>query len=200
MDEREALSNAANLIRSGGIVIFPTDTAFGIGCRMDDRKAVDRLFAVRQRPRSQATPLLVDSIGMALSYFRNPPDVVRTLMLRYWPGALTVVSRCRVERVYAPVRGGSGTVGLRLPDHPVPLALIEAAGVPIIGTSANIHGRATPYTSDDLDPELTGQVDMVIPGRVSVGIASTVVDCSVRPSVVRRQGSVHIPEEVLRAS
>lgn len=195
MDKKSALvREAITILRDGGIVIYPTDTAFGIGCRIDDHAAVDRLFSLRRRPPDMATPVLVDSQAMALAYFDSPSDIVRHLSENYWPGALTIISECDTDRIYSPIRGGSSTVGLRMPDHATTLSLIQGIGVPIIGTSANFHGHPTPYSAADLDPQLTKLVDMVVPGNAKGRSASTVVDCSTIPYRIVRQGEVRLPE------
>ncbi len=179
-------------MKQGGIVIFPTDTAFGIGCRIDKPKSIDRLFAIRKRPLTQATPVLVSSIDMALPYLDHPKDIVRRLMETYWPGALTIVSACKKDLLYSPIRGNGETVGLRMPDHETALRIIEGVGVPILGPSANFHGKQTPFRFEDLDPELTKLVDYVVQGACTVGLASTVVDCSVTPCRILRQGAVSL--------
>lgn len=184
------LKKAIAVLNDGGIALYPTDTAFGIGCRIDDTKAVDRLFAIRKRPLTQAMPILVSSIDMALSYFDSPPHIVRHLMKTYWPGALTIIYHCKKNMVSSPLLGGGTTIGLRMPNHPVALAIIEGVGVPIAGSSANFHGEKTPYTFEDLDPELTKLVDVVVPGDCTLKSASTVVDCTVEPYKIIRQGVV----------
>lgn len=180
------------LLDNGGIIIYPTDTAFGIGCRIDRPAAVDRLFALRKRPEGMAMPVLVDCEDMALSYFDSPSYIVRHLMKTYWPGALTIIADCKKNLIYSTIRGKGNTVGLRMPNHPVPLALIKEQGVPVIGSSANFHGDPTPYRFEDLNPELTKLVDYVIPGECSIKQASTVVDCSVEPYKIIRQGAVKL--------
>ncbi len=184
------IQKAIDVLINGGIVIYPTDTAFGIGCRMDDHIAVDRLFTIRKRPLTQATPVLVSSEDMALAYYLNPPEIVRRLIKQYWPGALTIIAKCKKELVYSPIRGGRETIGLRMPNHETALAIIRGVGVPILGPSANFHGQPTPYRSEDLDPELVKQVDYVVPGTCPVGNVSTVVDCSVEPYRIVRQGAM----------
>ena len=188
----DIVDQAIKVLIGGGIVIYPTDTAFGIGCRVDSRDAVDRLFTIRRRPLVKATPVLVDSMDMALTYYSSPLPIVRHLMKTYWPGALTVVAPANIDLLYSPIRGGSPNVGLRMPSHEVPLALVGGVGVPILGPSANFHDSKTPYKFEDLDPDLVKLVDLVIPGECSVGVASTVVDCSVEPYKIIRQGSVYL--------
>ncbi len=185
-------TKAIDVLNRGGIVIYPTDTAFGIGCRIDRPDAVDRLFFIRRRSVAQATPVLVASIEMALPYLNILSDVVRRLMNEYWPGALTIVAPGKKELIYSPIRGDGNTIGLRMPNHTTALAIISGAGVPILGPSANFHGHTTPYCWDDLDPELVKMVDLVVPGDCSIKNISTVIDCSVNPYNIIRQGAVRI--------
>lgn len=186
------IQKTIDVLKEGGIAIYPTDTAFGIGCRIDDVKAVDRLFTMRKRPVTQAMPILVSSIDMALVYFDSPTHIVRHLIEKYWPGALTIIYRCKKNMVYGPLLGGGNTIGLRMPNNPVALAIIEGVGVPIAGSSANFHGEMTPYTFEDLDPEITKLVDIVVPGVCTLKSASTVVDCTVEPYKIIRQGEVDL--------
>lgn len=187
------IQKAIQTLNDGGIIIYPTDTAFGIGCRIDSREAVDRFFALRKRPLTKAPPLLVASVDMALSYLDHPSEIVRRFMDVYWPGALTIVAPAKKDMLYSPLYGvGGDTIGVRMPNHPTILAIIEGAGVPIIGSSANFHGEPTPYRSDDVNPLLAGLVDLVVPGTVTVGNVSTVVDCSVDPYKILRQGAIQL--------
>lgn len=187
------IEEAIEILDKGGIVIFPTDTAYGIGCRMDNESAVQRLFALRRRPETQAVPVLISGLPMARKYLYPIPDlVVEGLTRRYWPGALTIVLPCRTERVPALVRGGGETLGVRMPDHPVLRMMIEALGVPLLAPSANFHGQPTPYDYKELDQELVSMVDFVLKGECPLQQVSTVVDCSVMPWQILRQGAVRV--------
>ncbi len=128
--------------------------------------------------------------SQALAYFDHPKDIVRHMMQKYWPGALTIVSPCFKNLVYSPIRGDGEKIGLRMPNHKTALALITGAGVPLLGPSANFHGLPTPYSYESLDPALCKLVDVVVHGECSVGIASTVVDVSGEMPRVIRQGAV----------
>ncbi len=189
----EQIQQAIEVLQQGGIVIFPTDTAFGIGCRMDDEKAIRKLFSLRRRPETQAVPVLVEKIAMARDYWTTIPEEVEQQLLRkYWPGALTVILHCQMEKVPELVRGGKDTIGLRMPDHDTALALIRGIGVPLIGTSANFHAFPTPYSFDALDKELVRLVDFVVEGECQTKLASTVIDCTVNPWHIVRDGAVTI--------
>jgi len=189
----ENIKNAIRILNEGGIVIFPTDTAFGVGCRIDNQDAVEKLFKIRKRPLGQAVPVLVKDANMAQYYLQSIPEKVkRELMDRYWPGALTIVLPCRVENVFKLVRGGGNSLGVRMPDHETALFLIGGAGVPILGPSANFHGGKTPYRFEDLDRNFVKMVDYVVPGECSLKNASTVIDCSKNEWRTIRKGAITI--------
>jgi L-threonylcarbamoyladenylate synthase len=191
---QQEIEQAVRLIKQGGVIIFPTDTAYGIGCRIDDEKAVERLFAIRKRAETKATPVLVSDIEMAQDYLQPLSDAIKdTLINKYWPGALTIVLPCRKENVPDLVRGGGETLGVRMPNHPTALEIIKGVGVPILGPSANFAGEPTPYEFGDLDSELVKMVDYVVSGKCTIKHASTVIDCSVEPWKVLREGGIKFP-------
>lgn len=190
MVDNTSIQKAISIINSGGIVVFPTDTAFGVGCRIDNVEAINRVFKIRNRPMMQPLPILVSSLEQSLAYYHSPSDIVRHLMETYWPGALTIVDYCKKNVVLSPIRGGGETVGIRWSNHSVPQVLIEAVGVPIVGPSANFHGKPTPFTFDSLDPNFIKLVDFVIPGECRGQLSSTVVDCTTDPYTIIRQGAI----------
>lgn len=187
------IANAIEILRDGGVVIFPTDTAFGIGCRIDDEKAVERLFKIRKRPLNQAAPVLVSSLEMAARYVKKiSNDVQKELIKKYWPGALTIILPCKLDKVPSPVRGGGKNLGIRIPDHKITLSIIEGVGVPILGPSANFSGEPTPYEFNSLNPELIRKVDYVVHGKTQTGKVSTVIDVSKKPWRILRQGAIKL--------
>ncbi len=189
----EELTQAVKILKKGGVVIFPTDTAFGIGCRIDNEKAVERLFNIRKRPTTQATPVLVDTVKMAKEYVQKiPQEVIDQLIEPYWPGALTIVLPCKTEKVLPLVRGGGNTIGVRIPNNLTTRTLIRETGIPILGPSANFHGEPTPYEFENLSKELVRLVDYVVPGICSVKQASTVIDCSIKQWKILREGVVQL--------
>ncbi len=189
----EQLNRAIKVLKEGGIVIFPTDTAFGVGCRIDRESAVRRLFAIRKRPKTQAAPVLVDTVKMAQDYLLPiPKEVTDKLIEPYWPGALTIIFPCRVDKVPGLVAGGGKTLGVRIPNHAIARAIIRGVGVPILGPSANFHRGKTPYKMEDLDNKFTKLVDFVVSGNCPVGNVSTIVDCSVTPWKMIRKGALKI--------
>lgn len=189
----DQIQKAVELLKEGGIVIFPTDTAFGIGCRIDNEDSVKRLFKIRNRPINQATPVLVNGLDMALSYLKDvPQDVIEKLINVYWPGALTVVLNCKKDKVPELVRGGGENLGVRMPDSSITLDIIKEINIPILGPSANFHNDKTPYELKDLDKNLIKLVDYVVEGQCKLKMASTVIDCTKKPWEILRKGAVEV--------
>ena len=114
------------------------------------------------------------------------------MIAKYWPGALTIVIPCIKEKVPELVRGKGNNLGVRMPDHEVALEIIKGVGVPLLGPSANFHGEVTPFIFEELDTELIKLVDYVVPGECRSKQASTVIDCSVTPWKILRQGVINL--------
>lgn len=188
----DQIEKAVEVLNKGGIVVFPTDTAFGIGCRIDKKESVEKLFEIRKRPLSQATPVLVDSVEMARKYAHIPDDVMEKYISPFWPGALTIVLECTKETVPSLVTGGTNTIGLRMPNNKTILEIIKKVGVPVLGPSANFHSEDTPFRFEDLNKELLKLVDFVVNGEVILKQASTVIDCSKKPYRILRKGAINI--------
>lgn len=187
------VKKASQVLNEGGIIIFPTDTAFGIGCRIDNLQSVEKLYSLRKRPATMAVPVLFDSIQRVKAYTSEITEKVETeLMKKYWPGALTIILPANREKVPSLVSGGGLTIGTRIPAHEIPLQLIQMTKCPLIGTSANFHGEPTPYLMSALDPQLFSLVDFVLPGETSQGKESTVIDCSINPWEIKRQGAIDL--------
>lgn len=193
----EALLRARRLLRSGGVVAFPTDTVYGVGALAFQSEAVSKLYSVKERPADKAIPILVAQIEDIARVALSVPTVAWDLAERYWPGALTLILH-RAPDVPSVVTAGGDTVAIRCPDHPVPLALIDACGTPLAVTSANVSGRASPATARQVVAQLAARVPLIIDGgKCPGGVPSTVIDVSARPARLLRAGSV--PAEELRA-
>lgn len=192
-----AILRAAAIIRAGGLVAFPTETVYGLGAHALDPEAVARIFDAKGRPAGDpvivhvATALAVDAIAASV------PPSARALMSAFWPGPLTVIV-ARGSAVPLRVTAGGDTVAVRVPSHPVALALLRVAGVPIAAPSANRFSRPSPTTADDVAEDLGDRVDMILDGGpCRHGVESTVVDCTREMPVVLRPGAITI--EALRA-
>lgn len=193
MNITEDPSILVETLQNGGICIFPTDTAFGIGCRIDDETSVKKLFEIRKRPENKPLLALVDSIEMAEKYVEAiDPEVRSMLMENYWPGGLTIVLPSKTGRVPEIVRGGGRTLGIRLPNHEVIRSVVKQLGVSLLAPSANFAGEPTPFTLDEIDTKLLEKVDCVLKGTCTLKEQSTVIDCSQKTWGIVREGAVKI--------
>lgn len=192
-----SIDEAISILNRGGVVIYPTDTAFGIGCKADNKKAIKRVFEIRKRPLSKPVSILVDSKKMGLGYFENPTVSVKRLMDCYWPGALTIIYTANNKTIDKLVTAGGSTVGIRMPSHKTTHALIKGIKTGLLGPSANLHNGKTPFKRNDLDEELTKQVDHVVNGDCYGNTASTVIDCTKKPFKIIRQGACIIDKKYL---
>lgn len=178
-------------LKNSEIVIFPTDTAYGIGCRMDSVTSVKRIFNIRQRDEKNPLLILVSSIKMAEKYVKIGKKV-KAFINSYWPGGVTLILPCRKDVVPGVVRSGGETLAVRMPKHAELLEVIKRVGVPIVAPSANRSGEKTPYTLEDLDEGLVEQVDEVLGGECTYKKESTIIDTTVNPWKVVREGAVKI--------
>lgn len=191
-----AIDLAVRALASAQIVALPTDTVYGLAADPFSTGGADRLFRLKRRPRQVDLPLLVADEEQALSLATGVPATARRLMDRFWPGALTVVLPRRPD-LTADLGADEATVGMRCPDHPVPLALCRAHG-PIATSSANLHGQPTATTAEEVAALFGPAVAVVLDGGRCDGAPSTVVDCTgTRPKLLREG---RIPwDEVLAA-
>lgn len=184
-----SISEASRLIREGRVGIFPTDTAFGIGCRIDDENAVARVYRIRRRPSEKAVLALVGSLAMAENYVQLTKEA-HNIIARYWPGGLTVILKCRPSKVPLNVRANGDTLAVRMPNHTDILRLINEVGVPIIAPSANFSGEKTPLTFEEVSKQLINEVDFVLTGMCTIKGVSTIIDATHEPVTVVRKGVV----------
>jgi L-threonylcarbamoyladenylate synthase len=185
-----SVQRAAELIRAGKLVAFPTETVYGLGANALDAAAVERIFTAKGRPRTSPLIVHVDSVEMARGLAACWPAAAETLARRYWPGPLTLVVPKRAE-IPDIVTAGLPTVGLRMPAHPLALELIRAAGVPIAGPSANRFTELSPTTAGHVPDSLADHV--LDGGPARVGIESTVLSLVGSP-VLLRPGVIPLPE------
>jgi L-threonylcarbamoyladenylate synthase len=186
------LERAAQALRRGDLVAFPTETFYGLGAAALDAPAVQRVVSAKGRPEHKPLLVLVDSIAMAESVAAEVPPPARALMLRWWPGPLTIVLRASA-RVPGAVTAGTGTVGLRLSPHPVARGVVGALGAPVTAPSANASGQPPPSTADGVLAYFEGVIAMVLDaGPTPGGLPSTVVDATTDPPRVIRQGAARL--------
>ncbi len=194
--DRAALAPAVACLRSGGLVAFPTETVYGLGADALDRDAVRRIFSAKGRPSTDPLIVHVPSLEAIRPLVRDVPPIAARLAARFWPGPLTLVLP-RSSRVPDEVTAGLETVAVRVPAHPVALALLEAAGVPVAAPSANLFSRPSPTRAAHVLEDLDGRVDVLVDGGATdVGVESTVLDLSGGAPRILRPGAVTL--EMLR--
>ncbi len=184
------IQKAARTIRKGGLVAFPTDTVYGLGAGAYIESAIKRVYEVKQRPFEMALPLLLGDIAQIHEVADHVPDYGWRLIDRFLPGGLTLVVY-RTKIVKDIITAGGETVAIRVPNHPVILALIRESGMPVVGTSANRSGMPSALTPEDVRTQLDGQVDFVLEGGPRPGgKESSVVDVTGEFPVLLREGAI----------
>ena len=184
------LKQATEILKAGGIVAFPTDTVYGLGADIYNVKAIERIFEVKQRPKSIALPVLLGAIEQINEVAASVTEIAHLYMRQFWPGGLPLVvpKASWIPRI---ITANSDKVAVRLPDHEIPRALINRLGLPIVGTSANISGKPTPVTAEEVIQQLGSQLDFIIyAGRCSGGMESTVVDINDEKPIILREGII----------
>lgn len=187
---RQQVEQAISILKQGGIVAFPTDTVYGLGACISIPQAVERIYQVKERPRSMALSLLLADKSQIGEVAEPVPPIAWLLADKFLPGALTMVLP-RAKSVPDIVTGGGATVAVRIPAHPVPVALARGLGAPIVGTSANLSGKPSSLTAEEVYAQLGNKVDLIIDGgRCPGGKESTIVDLTGEAPVLLREGAI----------
>lgn len=193
-DIQKQIEKGISILRQGGLVAYPTDTVYGLGACSTLPYAVERVYSVKERPRNMPLPLLLANTAQITMVADSVPPVAWLLINRFLPGALTLVLPTSSSTPDT-VTGGGKTIAIRIPAHPVPIALIEGLGSPIVGTSANLSGQPSPLTAEEVYSQLSDKVDLIINGgRCPGGKESTVVDVTGETPVVLREGAIPLEE------
>ncbi len=188
--DADILAVAATRIIGGGVVVFPTQSLYGLGANALDAAAVDKVFRIKARPPEKPVLVLIDGITDLDRLVARVPESARRIISLLWPGNVTLVFRARAG-VPANLTAGTGKIGVRLPLHPVARSLVKCAGLPITGTSANLSGRPGCANVSDIDPWVLDRSDMVLDaGPLKGGTGSTIVDVTHAPPRILREGSV----------
>ncbi|WP_322511521.1 L-threonylcarbamoyladenylate synthase [Chloroflexus sp.] len=187
-----AMAHAAELLRRGELVAFPTETVYGLGGHALDEAAVAAIFAAKGRPASDPLIVHLAATGDLPLVAATIPALAAQLATAFWPGPLTLILP-RHPRVPLAVTAGRETVAVRVPAHPVAHALLVAAGVPVAAPSANRFGHTSPTTADHVLADLDGRIAAVIDdGATPIGIESTVLDCTTTPPTLLRPGGISL--------
>jgi L-threonylcarbamoyladenylate synthase len=179
--DKKVIAAAAETIRSGGLVGFPTETVYGIAANLDDPKAIDRLYAIKNRPKNKPFTVHIAEEASIIEAGCVVNEEASHLIKKFWPGPLTIILKSK--------KGAK--IGFRMPENRIALELIRACGVPIAAPSANISGHPAPTDASSVLKELDGKIEMVIDGgNTRIGVESTVVDLTEKEPKVLREGAI----------
>ena len=183
------IGKGVKILKKGGVIAFPTDTVYGLGADAFNSRAVERIYEIKSRPKHRQLPLLIADTSQLPAMADPIPGIAWFLAERFWPGGLTLVlpKADSLPAYLAPV----SSIAVRVPNHPVCLALIQRLGNPLIGTSANISGQPAALTAEEVGQQLGGKIDFIINGgKCPGGKESTVVDVTCESPIILRQGII----------
>ena len=186
----DLIKSAAGVIKEGGVVAFPTKHLYGLGVDAFNRRAVDKVFEIKRRPYHKPLLILIDKKDDLAKLVSEVPLAAEHIMKRFWPGQVTIVFECKGS-LPTNLTAGTNRIGVRMPEHPVAASLTHAVQGPITATSANIAGDAGCSRIQDMEPLITERLDLILDaGALIGGVGSTVVDVTVNPPRVLREGAV----------
>lgn len=190
------IRRAAEIIRGGGLVAFPTETVYGLGANALDGEAARKIYAAKGRPSDNPLIVHIADLKMLAPLVQEISPVAETLMKKFWPGPMTLIFK-KSDIVPRQTIGGLDTVAVRYPSNQIALALIREAGTAIAAPSGNLSGRPSPTEGEHIIEDMNGRIDMIIDGgTVGMGLESTIVDVTVQPPMILRPG--FITREMLR--
>lgn len=187
-DSSNTISHAVDVLRQGGVVAFPTDTVYGLGALAFMKQSVERLYTIKGREHSKAIAVLIAEAEQLGEIADQPSEAAQRLARRFWPGSLTLVL-ARHSKVPSGLAPGD-SIGVRMPNHPVALALLNEAG-PMAVTSANLSGKASADSAAEVISQLHGRIHLIIDGgKIPGGVPSTVVDMTGEMPSILRSGPI----------
>jgi L-threonylcarbamoyladenylate synthase len=188
--EPELIAFASDLLKSGGVLVFPTDTVYGIGILVQETATLDSIYKIKQRDQGKAIPLLVDGIDCLQRYGLKLPGYALELAQEYWPGSLTLIVEASAELPKQFV-AADGTIALRMPNSKIVLELLGKAGLPIATSSANLQGQAPAAAANQITAELETLVDLIIDsGSITNAQPSTIISCLGDKPIMIRRGTI----------
>lgn len=179
--EPAKIKKAASVLKKGGLVVFPTETVYGLGANLFDERAIKKIYEIKNRPKNKPLTIHIADTAAVKKMVGRIPSMAGRLMDRYWPGPLTIILKDRSGK----------KIGFRMPDNKTAFLLIKKAGVPVVAPSANISGSKPPTGAKEVLRALNGKIDIIIDGgKTKIGIESTVVDMTGRRPKVLREGAI----------
>lgn len=195
----DIISEAGAILKKGGLVAFPTETVYGLGADALNEKAAEKIYAAKGRPSDNPLIIHITHMGALKKIVKNIPKEAYAVASRYWPGPLTMIFD-KSDMVPYGTTGGLDTVAVRMPDHEIARAVIDAGGGYIAAPSANTSGRPSPTRAEHVMEDMEGKIDMIVDGGpVDIGVESTILDLTVTPPMILRPGAVtrEMLEEIL---
>ncbi|MBT2691854.1 L-threonylcarbamoyladenylate synthase [Bacillus sp. ISL-55] len=185
------ITEAAQKLKQNEVVAFPTETVYGLGGNAESDEAVLKIFEAKGRPGDNPLIVHIANREQIHSFVKEIPDQAAVLMDAFWPGPLTIILEKKEGALSEKATAGLSTVAVRMPDHPIALAIIEASGLPLAAPSANLSGKPSPTTAKHVADDLTGRISGIVDGGATgVGLESTVVDCTGDIPAILRPGGV----------
>ncbi len=192
--KKQRIRHAATLIKQGGIVVFPTETVYGLGADAFNGKAIKKIFTAKGRPSNNPLIVHIATYQQLHTVAAHIPHKARTLIRTFWPGPLTLILK-KAHHVPKEVTAGLNTVAVRIPNHPIALALIKQSRTAIAAPSANLSGKPSPTTAAHVFHDMNGKVDCIINGGTcKIGVESTILDMTVDPPLLLRPGGISIEQ------
>ena len=186
----EKLKRPAQMLKNGEIIVFPTETVYGVGTNAFIKQSINRLYEIKKRPRNKPISILVSNFDMINMCASNISEIEYKVMKAFFPGPLTIILN-KKECIPDELTNNTKTVGIRMPDNELTLKLIEYAGIPLATTSANISGKTSGISIDDIYGDFNENVDLYIDsGKSKIGIASTIVKIVNNEPIILREGTI----------
>lgn len=191
VDRENSYTQAVDLLKSEQVVAFPTETVYGLGAIATSEQAVAKIFEAKGRPSDNPLIVHVGTIEEVTQYVEEISPVAKHCMEAFWPGPLTLVMKAKTGVLASNVTAGLETVGIRMPDHPVALELLQKLRMPVAAPSANKSGKPSPTKAEHVAEDLEGRIPLIVDGGATgIGLESTVLDTTVTPPVILRPGGV----------
>lgn len=191
VDEEKSYAQAVEILRAGGVVAFPTETVYGLGADATNPEAVSKIFEAKGRPADNPLIVHVDSKETALTHVQDVSAKALQCMDAFWPGALTLIMQAKPGTFAGNVTANLETVGIRVPNHPVALKLLQELQLPLAAPSANTSGKPSPTLAEHVYHDMDGRIPLILDGGATkIGIESTVLDTTCEPPVILRPGKV----------
>lgn len=176
----QKIKKSVEILRNGGVIIFPTETVYGIGCAYDNQEAIDRIYKIKNRPKDKPLQILIADKKQLEDLTTDIPKEAQEMIDKEWPGPITLILKVKNKNE-------NKTIGIRMPDHPIALQIIKELGKPMAATSANLSGEPAPITIE----QVRIKADLIIDGgKTEQGIASSVIDFTINPPKIIRKGIV----------